>query len=467
MSSDLQLDSAESALLIDLYELTMAASYLERGLNEPAAFVLSVRRLPPRRGYLVAAGLPRLIDAARNLRFSPGALEYLDSLQLFKPQFLDYLANFSFTGTIRALREGTIFFADEPVVEVYAPLIEAQLLETIAINQVGLASLIASKAARCFGVAGGRRLIDFGLRHSQGADAGLVAARSSYLAGFHGSSNVLAGRRYGIPIYGTMAHSYVMAHDRERDAFIDFGRSFPKLSTLLIDTYDTLKGAANAAAAARELKGEGFELQGVRLDSGDLADLGKRVRRYLDGEGLTHATIFASGNLDEYAIAELVRSKVPIDAFGVGSALVVSLDAPVLDMTYKLVEYAGQPRFKSAHGKITLPGRKQIFRAWDRAGQFYADIIALYEETAATVTREFKPTPERVAPLLEPCFEHGQPRAPLVGLPQAREEFLSEFARLDQRYKALERPESFRVRLSAAQNAMLISEKVKAAQRQA
>jgi nicotinate phosphoribosyltransferase len=466
MSSDLHLDSGEIALLTDLYELTMAASYLEHGFNETACFSLSVRRLPPRRGYLVAAGTERLFEAIEALRFDAQAIEYLDSLKLFKPEFLDYLSGFRFTGSIRALPEGTIFFAEEPILEVDAPLIEAQILETLAINQVGVATLIASKAARCYGAAAGRRLIEFGLRRCQGADAGLVAARSSYLAGFNGSANVLAGKRYGIPVYGTMAHSYIMAHDRERDAFADFVKSFPKLGTLLIDTYDTLKGAENAAQVAIELRQSGVELAGVRLDSGDLGDLSKRVRKALDARGLAQTSIFASGNLDESAIAELVRSKAPIDAFGVGTSMVVSADAPALDMTYKLVEYKGRPRVKTSRNKLTLPGRKQVFRAFSRSGSAYFDLIGLVEESPATVTRAFKPAADRITELLVPRFHDGHRIEPTPSLAQSREVFLENFARLDSPLKALERPEIYKVRYTAALNAMQVSEKLKVAERQ-
>jgi nicotinate phosphoribosyltransferase len=466
MSSDLHLDTDEVCLLTDLYELTMAASYLEHGFNEPACFSLSVRRLPQRRGYLVAAGTERFFEAVRALRFGPAELEYLDSLQLFKPEFLDYLGHFRFSGSIRAMPEGTIFFAEEPILEVDAPLIEAQILETLAINQVGVASLIASKAARCYGAAAGRRLIEFGLRRCQGADAGLVAARSSYLAGFDGTANVLAGKRYGIPVYGTMAHSYVMAHDRERDAFTDFVKSFPKLSTLLVDTYDTLKGTGNAARVALELKQSGVELIGVRLDSGDLGDLSKRARKLLDGHGLTQTSIFASSNLDEYAIAELIRGKAPIDAFGVGTAMVVSNDAPSLDMTYKLAEYKGKPRVKTSHNKLTLPGRKQVFRAWSRTGSFYRDLIGLIEETPGTVTREFRPTADHITELLKLGFQDGRRVEPAPTLTQSRDLFVESFANLDPRLKALERPEAYKVRYTAALNAMQISEKLKVTDRQ-
>lgn len=466
MTSDLHLDSSEVALLTDLYELTMAASYLEHGFNDPACFSLSVRRLPPRRGYLVAAGTERFFEAVAALRFDAKALEYLDSLKLFKPEFLDYLSRFRFTGSIRALPEGTICFAEEPILEVDAPLIEAQMLETLAINQVSVATMIASKAARCYGAAAGRRLIEFGLRRSQGADAGLVAARASYLAGFNGTASVLAGKRYGIPVYGTMAHSYVMAHEREREAFADFLNSFPKLSTLLIDTYDTVKGAENAAAVALELKQAGVELLGVRLDSGDLADLSKRVRKSLDAHGLAQTSIFASGNLDEYAIAEIVRGKAPIDAFGVGSAMVVSADAPSLDMTYKLVEYKGRPRVKTSRNKLSLPGRKQVFRAWSRAGMPYLDLIGLVEESPATVAREFKPAADRITELLVPRVADGARIDPTPTLAQSRELLLEGFAKLDPRLKALERPETYKVRYTAALNAMQVSEKLKVAERQ-
>jgi nicotinate phosphoribosyltransferase len=466
MTSDLHLDCGEVALLTDLYELTMAASYLEHGFNEPACFSLSIRRMPQRRGYLVAAGTERLFEAIEALRFDGPALEYLDSLKLFKPEFLDYLGRFRFTGSIRALPEGTIFLAEEPIIEVDAPMIEAQIVESLAINQVGAATMIASKAARSYGAAAGRTLIEFGLRRAQGADAGLIASRSSYLAGFNGTANVLAGKRYGIPVYGTMAHSYIMAHDRERDAFTDFVKSFPKLSMLLVDTYDTVKGAENAAQVALELKQAGVELAGVRLDSGDLGDLSKRVRKVLDARGLAQTSIFASGNLDENAIAELVRGKAPIDAFGVGSAMVVSADAPSLDMVYKLVEYKGQPRVKTSRNKLTLPGRKQVFRGWSRAGMAYLDLIGLVEESPTTVAREFKPAADKITELLVPRMRDGTRLEPAPNLAQARDLFIDSFAKLDPRLKALERPEVYRVRYTAALNAMQVSEKLKVAERQ-
>jgi nicotinate phosphoribosyltransferase len=466
MPIDLRFDADEAALLTDLYELTMAASYFAIGLNGPATFSLSVRRLPPRRGYLVAAGLERLLEALEEFRFAPGAIDYLASLKLFAPEFLDYLAALRFTGEVVAMPEGTIFFEEEPILEVHAPLIEAQLIETLVINQIGLASLVASKAARSYHAGRGRRLIDFGLRRSHGADAGLVAARASYLAGFAGTSNVLAGRRYAIPLYGTMAHSYIMAHETESAAFGHFVALFPQLSTLLVDTYDTIRGVENAAKTALELRAKGFKLQAVRLDSGDLLDLSVRTRRILDHQGLNDVAIFASGNLDEYRIDELLRAGAPIDAFGVGAAMVVSADAPALDISYKLAEYDGVGRLKTSAGKLTLPGRKQVFRAVNQNGGFFSDRIGLAEETAASVAREFRPAPHSIAPLLERRFQAGRRVEPRPTLAESRERFLADFARLDLRHKDLERPERYTVRHTTALAAMLTAEKLRAEKRQ-
>ena len=466
MAIDLAFGAREVALLIDLYELTMAASYFASGYNDTATFTLMTRRLPPRRGFLVAAGIDRLIEAIEDFRFDQPALDYLDSLKLFAPDFLVFLGALRFTGDVFALPEGTIFFADEPILEVRAPLIEAQLLETLAINQVGIASLTASKAARCVLAGNGRRQVDFGLRRSHGTDAGLIAARSSYLAGFAGTSNVLAGMRYGIPLYGTMAHSYVMAHERERDAFENYTRLFPSLSTLLVDTYDTIKGVENAVAVAREMKEKGFKLQAIRIDSGDLHDLSVRARRILDRNALTEVSIFASGNLNEYRIQELVRMASPIDAFGVGTEMAVSADAPALDIAYKLAEYKDLPRLKTSPDKLSLPGRKQVFRAFNAAGGFAGDLVGLADETAATVKREFKPAPAEVTALLEPQLLGGHPIKPRPTLEQSRERLAVVLGKLEPRYKDLDRSSTFPVKHTAALKAMLIDEKVRAGRRQ-
>lgn len=466
MPIDLRLDSAEVPLLVDLYELTMAASYFEHGFNDPATFSLALRRLPETRGFMVAAGLERILELLEEFGFDSGAIEYLDSLRLFRSEFLEFLSRLRFTGSVRAMPEGTIFFAEEPLAEFSGPLIETQLIETIALNQIGFASTIASKAARSYVVAGGRRLIDFGLRRAHGTDAGLVASRASYLAGFDGSSNVLAGKRYGIPVYGTMAHSYVMAHEREIESFDNFARSFPQLSTLLADTYDTVRGVQNAAKAGLKLKEQGVRLQAVRLDSGDPADLSRRAREILDRAGLKDTAIFASGNLDEYRIADLMRAGAPIDAFGIGSAMVVSADAPAADFTFKLVEYKDRPRLKTSAGKLSMPARKQVFRARSQAGGFYSDLIGLSDERAATVGREFRPPPAEVGELLTLQFDAGRRVQPRPSLGDSRERFMQSIAKLDPRYKALRSAAAFPVRLSAALNATLLSEKVRAEHRQ-
>jgi nicotinate phosphoribosyltransferase len=304
------------------------------------------------------------------------------------------------------------------------------------------------------------------MRRSQGLDAGLLAARSSYLAGFVGTSNVLAGRRYGIPLYGTMAHSYIMAHERERDAFADFVKLFPKLSTLLVDTYDTVRGVENAAKIAVEMKEHGLKLQAIRLDSGDLVDLSIKARRILDQNGLQDVSIFASGNLDEYRIHEILRAGARVDAFGVGTAMVTGADAPALDIAYKLSEYCGAPRLKTSANKLTLPGRKQVFRAVNANGGFYADMIGLADEGAATVAREFKPAPAQALPMLERQFSGGHRSVPQPSLSESRERLLESMSRLEMRYRDLDKPETYPVRNTAALNAMVVSERMRAEKRQ-
>jgi nicotinate phosphoribosyltransferase len=466
MSNDLRFEPGEMPLFTDLYELTMAASYFQIGFNEPANFTLSVRRLPPRRGFLVAAGLERVLEALEQFQFGQTALDALDGLKLFSHEFLHFLSALRFTCEVDAVPEGTIFFANEPILEVYGPLIEAQLVESLVMNQVGLATLIATKAARSVIAARGRRLVDFGMRRSQGVDAALVAARSSYLAGFVGTSNVLAGCRYHIPLYGTMAHSYIMAHEREREAFEHFVESFPRLSTLLVDTYDTIRGVENAARVARDLRDKGIKLQAVRLDSGDLADLSIKSRRILDQNGLHDVSIFASGNLDEYRIRDLIRAGAPIDAFGVGTAMVVSADAPSLDLAYKLAEYRSIPRLKTSTNKVTLPGRKQWFRAFNNTGGFYADVIGLADEGVTTVSHEFKPPPAEVVPMMQRQFNEGYRIGARPTLTESRERLLESMAKLEQRYKDLEKPALYMVKNTAALNAMLINERMRADKRQ-
>jgi nicotinate phosphoribosyltransferase len=466
MTIDLRLDAAEVALFTDLYELTVSAAFFDRGFNDIASFEVALRRMPPGRGFMIATGVERLAEALEQYRFDAASLEHLESLKLFKGEFLQYLSNLRFTGSIRALPEGTIYFAGEPIIEIRAPLIEGQLIETIVLNQLGFASIVATKAARCFAVAGGRRLVDFSPRRTQGADASLIAARSSYLAGFHGSSNVLAGKRYGIPVFGTMSHSFVMAHERERDAFSNFIASFPTLGTLIVDTYDTVRGIENAAAVAAHLRDAGVKIQGIRLDSGDLHALSRKARAMLDKAGLGDVAIVASGNLDEYKIAELVDAGAPIDAFGVGTALAVSDDAPAADFTYKLVDYKNHARLKTSDGKISTPGRKQLFRAYAPNGSFYADLVGIVDEGATTVAREFRPVPAKIVQLMETIAEHGARIMPRPALSEVRERVMNGLTALDARHKVLRRPAEFPVRPTAALSALMISEKLRAEKRQ-
>jgi nicotinate phosphoribosyltransferase len=466
MPIDLRLDPGEVALCTDLYELTVSAAFFEHAMNEPAAFEMALRRMPPNRGFMLAAGVARLLEALEALRFDAAALAYLDSLKIFKPAFLEYLANFRFTGNVRALSEGTIFFAGEPIIEIYAPLIEGQIVETLVLNQLGFAAMAATKAARCVGVAQGRRVIDFGARRAQGADAALIAARSSYLAGFAGTASVLAGRRYGIPVFGTMSHSFVMAHEHERTAFENFAASFAAPATFLVDTYDTIRGIENAAAVGAKLRDSGAKLAAIRIDSGNPQLLAVRARKILDQHGLGEVAIFASGNLDEYKIAELLSVRAPIDAFGVGTALAVSDDAPAGDFTYKLVEYQGQPRLKLSAGKISIPGRKQIFRALNSADEITGDLVGALDESPATVARVLKAPAAQVHPILEVQMERGITTMPRPELSESRARVAAALAKLDPRYRMIRRPAEYPVRQSAAINAMVISEKVRAERRQ-
>lgn len=435
--------AAPGGLFADLYELTMAASYLEHGMLEPATFSLYARTLPPGRGFLVAAGLEQALDMLGGLRFSRPQLDYLDSLGLFSPRFLDYLGGFRFTGDVRAMAEGTVFFATEPLLEVTAPLIEAQIVETMLLNVLHVNCLAASKAARCVLAARGRRLVDFGFRRTHGLDAALAAARASYIAGFAATSNLIAGHLYGIPVVGTMAHSYVMAVGDEAEAFRRFTETYRRGATLVIDTYDTLRGARLAAAVGQELAARGGQLRGVRLDSGDLLVLSREVRAALDRAGLRDVQIYASGGLDEFAIERLVSAGAPIDGFGVGTALGVSADAPALDLAYKLVEYAGRPCVKLSAAKETLPGRKQVFRCIS-GGRFDRDIVALADEEPPRVDAALE-----VRPLLGTVMRGGAATAP-VPLSAARERFAAELRALPREHARLREPAPYRVERSAA-----------------
>jgi len=378
----MKLDLLSSPLLTDLYQLTMLQGYLDKGMTGEAVFEFFVRDLPPERGFLVACGLETLLACLESMRFREDEIDYLIGTGRFSGRLIDYLRGFRFSGDVYALPEGTVFFAREPVVRIVAPLPMAQFIETRLINILQYEILIASKAARCFLAAGDRAiLVDFGLRRAHGAEAGLLAARASYIAGFRGTSTVIAEPLLGIPGYGTMAHSFIQAHHSELDAFIDFCRSNPGNTTLLIDTYDTLTGAARAVSAASLLTREGIQVNAVRLDSGDIFTLSKAVRNILDRGGFPGIKIFVSGNMDEFSIQDLLTQGAPIDGFGVGTKLDTSADVPYLECAYKLMAYEGRPRLKKSPGKVTLPGAKQIYRRMEN-GIMKGDILTVAVDSA-------------------------------------------------------------------------------------
>src|SRR5262245_8382105 len=370
-------NDSNAALVTDLYELTMLQSYFNEGMNDTAVFDLFIRRLPVNRNYFVACGLEHVLHYLESMEFSEDGIEYLRSLGRFSEPFLQSLRTFRFTGDVYAVPEGTAVFVNEPLIEVLAPLREAQLIETFVMNQIQLGSLAASKAARVVSSAKGRAVVDFGARRMHGADAAIKEPRAFYIGGVDSTSSVLAGRLWGIPVSGTMAHSYIMAFEDELEAFRRFVRAYPD-AILLVDTYGVNRGLQRVIHLAREL-GADVRVTGVRLDSGDVAIQARDARQQLDAAGLNQLKIFASNSLDEYEIDRFVRTGVPIDGFGVGGHLATSSDAPVLDTAYKLVEYAGSPRIKLSESKTTLPGRKQVFRQRSD-GKATHDVIGLAEE---------------------------------------------------------------------------------------
>lgn len=410
-----------SALFTDLYELKMLAAYQQEGMDEEAVFTLFVRRLPPQRNYLLACGLGTVLEYLEHLQFEDEDLAYLHSTKLFSARFLDSLRTLRFQGEVRAVPEGTPLFANEPILEVRAPIAQAQLIETFVMNQIHLQTVLASKAARVVTAAQGRPVVDFGARRMHGTDAALKAARAFHIAGVASTSNVLAGRAYGLPIAGTMAHSYVQAHDDESDALRKFASMFPG-TTLLVDTYDTIECVRRVIALAREL-GDEFDVAAVRLDSGDLAALARETRSLLDTAGLQHVKIFASGGLDEYSIGALMET-APIDAFGVGTNMGISADKPDLDIVYKLAEYRGKGRLKLAADKPVLPGRKQVFRQ-EQDGFFVRDIIGRAEEDMSA------------RPLMDTFMANGRLIKTLPALDTIRAHARDELARLPEAIRAI------------------------------
>ncbi|CAL8969693.1 Nicotinate phosphoribosyltransferase pncB2 [Rhodoplanes serenus] len=411
-------DIGDSPLLTDLYQLNMMQAYLRTGLTATASFEMFVRRLPPGRSFMMAAGLEQAVAWLEGLRFSPAELAYLERSGRFDRAMLDHLAGLRFTGDVDAMPEGTVFFPDEPLLRITAPLPLAQLLESRLINLVQFQSLIATKAARVMLAAPGKALVDFGFRRAHGAEAGLMAARASYIAGFAGTATVLAEMLWGIPCYGTMAHSYVQAHEDEIVAFESFARARPDNLTLLIDTYDPVAAARKVVALAPKLARDGITVQAVRIDSGDLVALSRQVRQVLDDGGCRDVRIFVSGGLDEVSIDAIVKAGAPIAGFGVGTALTTSQDQPVLDIVYKLQEYDGVARRKRSADKQTWPGRKQVWRRHAADGTLAGDVVSLDGDR------------QDGTPLLAPVMRAGQRVQPAPSLAEIRARAAAELAAL-------------------------------------
>jgi nicotinate phosphoribosyltransferase len=428
------------SLFTDFYELTMCASYFDNKKFKPATFDLFIRRLPENRSYFLFAGLEQVLLYLKSVKFTKEHLAYLKK-QGFNSQFLDYLRDFRFTGDVWAVPEGNVAFPCEPLIRVTAPIIEAQLVETFLLNTVNLQTTIATKASQVVNAAKGKSIIEFGLRREHGIDAGMKVARCSYIAGCQGTSNVLAGLSYGIPVFGTMAHSFVMSYEKEIDAFRAFSKTFPNKSTLLIDTYDDIAGAEKAATVAKELEKAGYKLSGVRLDSGDLAEISKKVRQLLDDKGLQYVRIFASGDLDEFRIAELLKNCAKIDAFGVGTKMGTSADKPYVDVIYKLCETMSEsgnfsPMMKLSEGKVTLPGRKQVYRFKDKNSNFAKDLIALADEKI------------KGEPLLVKVMEKGEIIYDFPSLDEIRATAAENLSKLPEKYKKLTGAPTYPVELS-------------------
>ncbi len=430
---------ADNALLTDLYQFTMLQSYYELGMEDTAVFEFFVRRLPKHRNFMLFAGLQQVVEYLENLHFSRDELEWLEQSGRFDAGFVGRLGKFRFSGDVHAMVEGTVFFPDEPALRITAPLPEAQLIESRLINILHYQTLIASKAARCRLAAPDKTLIDFGMRRAHGAEAALLAARASYIAGFDGTATVQAERDFGIPIHGTMAHSYVQAHESESSAFENFARSHADNVVLLIDTYDTQCGAEKVIRLAESLREEGIAIKAVRLDSGDLVDLSVSVRRILDEGGFGDIALFASGDLDEYRLAALLGDGCPIDGFGIGTRLTISEDSPSLDCVYKLQEYAGQGRRKRSTGKTTWPGSKQVYRRRSADGCFDGDLLTLANDTC-----------DDGEALIVPVMRKGKRIDPVETLDAIRERSSAQLACLPNHLKALAvSPERYPVKMSA------------------
>lgn len=430
------MNPSTSILLTDLYELVMAQAYRQQEMEQPAVFEFFVRKLPPHRNFLIAAGLEQVLDTLSELHVTTEELAWLDQSGRFTPALLRYLETLRFTGDVDAMPEGTIFFPHEPILRVVAPLAQAQLVESRIMNLLNFQTMVASKAARSVLVAGGKPLIDFGLRRAHGAEAGLLAARASYLVGFAGTATVLAGMVYGIPLYGTMAHSFVQAHTDEALAFEHFAQAQPDNAVFLIDTYDTEAAARKVVSLASTLSVRGITVKGVRLDSGNLADHARKVRHILDEGGLPHALILASGNLDEYRLKDLRDGRAPIDCFAVGTAMTTSADAPSLDCAYKLQEYEGRPCRKRSEGKTTWPGRKQVYRYYAGDGLLDHDVVTTHDDQLPG------------EPLLVPLVKQGRRLGQFVELTESRQRVATQLDRLSRSLRQLDTVAPYEVRIS-------------------
>jgi len=432
------MEISNKALLTDLYQLTMLQSYMERGMEDTAIFEFFIRRTSSNRGFFLFAGLAPLIDYLSDLHFEPWELEWLGKSGRFSSSFVEYLGKLKFTGDVHAMPEGTVGFANEPLVRVSAPLPQAQLIETRLINLLHYQTLVASKAARTVLAASGKPVLDFGCRRAHGAEAAVLAARASYLAGCTSTATVLAGAMYDIPLVGTMAHSFILSHEEESVAFENFSVSHPQHVVLLIDTYDTEKGAQNVVGLASKLKEKGITIQGVRLDSGDLAMHATKVRQILDEGGLTSVDITVSGNLDEYEIQQLVAKQAPINAFAVGTKMTTSADVPYLDCVYKLQEYAGRPCRKRSEGKATWPGPKQVYRYYDHEGRITKDILTLEQDHQGGKA------------LLEPVMRKGKRMFPGLPLQKIRSYVFDQIATLPPMIQDLQPNTTIEVEISSA-----------------
>jgi len=424
-----------SALLTDLYQLTMLQGYFDHNMNEVAVFEFFVRDLG-KRNFLLSVGLEQVLYFLQELHFCSEEIDWLKKTNLFKDEFLDYLKQFRFSGDVYAMPEGTIFFRNEPVIQICAPICEAQLVETRLINILHYQTLVASKAVRMRFAAPGKQFVDFGLRRAHASEAGLFAARASYIAGFAGTSTVLAGKVYGIPIFGTMAHSFVQAHEKEEEAFIHFAESMPQNAVLLIDTYDPVKAVLKIIEMKPLFQKKGIKIRGIRIDSGDLELLSKKIRKLLDENGLKDVRIITSGNLDEYVIKKLYDSNAPIDSFGVGTKMVTSSDMPYLNCAYKLMEYKGKPRKKRSEGKETWPGQKQVYRFY-RNGKMEYDMMTLRSESAP-----------RGKPLLRMYMNNGQITEKLPSIHEIRDYVTAQLEELPDFLKSLEKTKEYPVVIS-------------------